>query len=125
MTYIKIEDVLYPASVSGKLEDRVWDNRESKSITLEMDYVTAAGLFVNDLAWGIIYEEPQEDGSVVTEEYDNSEFCVAGSITDNRDGTVTVKMGKHTEVESLQKQIENSVTEAELESAYVEGVNSL
>ena len=32
-------------------------------------------------------------------EFDNSDFCVAGDVTDHRDGTVTVKMGKLTALE--------------------------
>lgn len=31
--------------------------------------------------------------------YDNSDYCVAGDITDHRDGTVTVKMGRLTALE--------------------------
>lgn len=94
MIYIKVNDTLHPAVVSGKFNDKDWDNRSSKAITLEMDYATANALFVDGLAWSIVMET--EDG---TEEYDNSDHCVAGSITDNRDGTMTIKMGKLTELE--------------------------
>lgn len=122
MTYIKINETLYPATVNGKLADREWDNRDSKAITLEMDNATAASLFVDDAAWSIImqnevatYQQDENDNLVLDEsgapivlstetqetEYDNSDYCVAGSITDNRDGTVTVKMGKKTDGEML------------------------
>lgn len=122
MTYIKINDTLYPATVSGKISDRDWDNRESKSITLEMDYATANDLFVDGLAWSIveqnevpIYQKdaqgqivlgengaPIQTGTEMKEtEWDNSEFSVAGDITDHRNGTVTVKMGKPTDSELL------------------------
>ena len=96
MTYIKINDVLYPAAINGKIVDGDWDNRESKAITLEMNYADAIGTFVDDLVWSIVYED--ENG---TEEYDNSVFNLAGSITDNRDGTITAKMGKPTVNELL------------------------
>lgn len=101
MTYVKINDTLYPASVSGRNEDREWDNRESKAITLEMSYADAMALFVDDLEWEIVYEDEE-----TTETYDNSEFSVAGSVTDNRNGTVTVKMGKITAEEALAELLE-------------------
>lgn len=120
MTYIKINEALYPATVNGTVKDRAWDNRESKTITLEMTHAEAAALFVDGLAWFIVMDA--EEGR---EEYDNSEYSKAGSITDNRDGTVSVKMGKLTQIEYLEAQLANAVTEEELETAYVEGVNSL
>ena len=108
MTYIKINDTLYPAVINGVLIDRLWDGRDSKSITLEMDHDTALATFVDDLDWSIVYQrdsyvDPQTDETVTPEAeiYDNSDYCVAGSITDNRNGTVTVKMGKPTDKEIL------------------------
>lgn len=129
MTYIKINDTLYPAIINGNVKDRAWDDRESKTITLEMTYADAIALFVDGLAWSILMdvEKEQEDGSTVTvqEEYDNSDYSMAGSITDNRDGTLSVKMGKPTKIETLESQITGTITEAELDAAYTEGVNSL
>lgn len=118
MTYIKINENLYPATVSGKVADKDWDNRASKEITLEMDYATAIGLFVDGLAWSIVQQtevpayQVDENGEAVLDEngeqtgtetrdteFDNSEYSLAGDITDHRDGTITVKMGKLTELE--------------------------
>lgn len=102
MTYIKINETLYPAIVSGRMEDKDWDNRNSMSITLEMDHETASKLFVDELAWSIVQQNEieTEDGTEAKEaEYDNSEYCLAGDITDHRDGRITVKMGKLTELE--------------------------
>lgn len=119
MTQIKINGTLYPATISGKLIDNEWDGRNSKSIKLEMDYETAVAMFVDGLAWSIVMTnvvpvarlddngEPvlDENGEAIydiveqTEEYDNSDYCVAGDITDHRDGTFTVKLGKLTELE--------------------------
>lgn len=96
MTHLKINDVLYPADFFGKIVDSEWDNRESKFITVEMTYADALNLFVDGLKWSIVYED--ENG---TEEYDNSLFSIAGSITDNRNGTITAKMGKPTVDELL------------------------
>lgn len=103
MAKIKINGQVYDATISGMLRDMAWGGRESKSITLAMDYATAAATFVDDAPWSIIYQPPvyedPETGETVTpsvEEYDNGDYCIAGAITDNRNGTVTVKMGKPT-----------------------------
>lgn len=106
MVYVKVNGVVYPASIVGQMADVEWDRRASKSITLEMDYETAKNTFVSNVAWSIICEyDPyvDENGEEVTpapEEFDNSDFCVAGDITDHRNGTITVKMGRLTDLES-------------------------
>lgn len=112
-TYIKINngDILYPAVITGKMADKEWDNRETKAIALEMDYATANKLFIDGVIWSIVMEHPVEikeiddEGNtttktiIETEEFDNSEYSLAGDITDHRDGTLTVKMGKLTDLE--------------------------
>lgn len=97
--FVKINDTLYPATISGKVIDKEWDNRSSKSITLEMDYAIANELFVNGAIWSIVDEVEADDGTIQTVEWDNSEYNLAGDLTDHRDGTITVKMGKLTELE--------------------------
>lgn len=127
MTFIKINDILYPATISGRVQDKDWDNRESKAITLEMDYATANGLFVDGLIWSIVQQmevpvfELDENGKFVLDEdgnriqtgteieeteFDNSEYDIAGSITDHRNGTITAKMGKITDGEVLAELME-------------------
>lgn len=127
MTYIKINETLYPATVSGRVADKDWDNRASKAITLEMDYATAIALFVDGLAWSIVQQnevptyQVDENGEAVLDEngnpiqtgteiqeteWDNSEYDVAGAITDHRNGTITVKMGKITDSEALAELME-------------------
>lgn len=111
MTYVKIGGTEYPAEINGKLGDREWDGRDSKAITLTMGYSEAVTLFVNGIAWSIVQRESvpvlDENGQPTGEtteqvsEFDNSDYSVAGSITDNRDGTVTCKMGRPTETETL------------------------
>ena len=107
MTYIDIAGVRYPATVHGRIKDQEWNDRKSKAITLEMTYDEAISVFVNDLEWSIIYQADSyvdENGETTTPEplvYDNSEYSVSGPITDNRDGTITVKMGKLTAEEML------------------------
>ena len=93
MTYVKINGAVYPAYIDGAMVDLTWDRRPSKSITLEMDYATANAMFVNGLKWSIISADESEI------EWDNSEYCVAGDLIDHRDGTITAKMGKLTELE--------------------------
>lgn len=96
MTYLKINNTQRPAAFRGYTKDKDWDDRASKAIAVEMTYEEAMNTFVDDLEWAIVYEDGE-----VTEIYDNSEFSVAGPVTDNRDGTVTVKMGKLTAEEAL------------------------
>ena len=93
MFSVKINGAMYPAVVEGTMEDLSWDRRSSKAITLEMDYATANAMFVNGLKWSIISADEPEI------EWDNSEYCVAGDLIDHRDGTITAKMGKLTELE--------------------------
>lgn len=108
MTYIKINENLYPATVSGRVADKDWDGRASKAITLAMDYATAIGLFVNGLNWSIVQQEEvpvfDENGAQTGTEtqetvFDNSEYNLAGDLTDHRDGRITAKMGKLTDLE--------------------------
>ncbi len=108
MTYVKIAGVQYPATITGRVRDTAWNDRASKTITLTMSYAEALGLFVDGLTWSIVMDVTDESGAVTQEEYDNSDYSVAGDITDHRDGTVSVKMGKPTDAEQL----------AELEAAY-------
>lgn len=118
MTYVKINEKLYPAEISGRKSDTAWDNRDSKAITLEMDYETASKLFVDGLAWSIVQETPiqvqteDSEGNVTVEtkmeveEFDNSDYDVAGDIVDHRNGTITAKMGKITDGEALAELME-------------------
>ena len=129
MVYIEINGTRYPATINGKMNDKEWDGRQSKTITLAMAYDAASALFVDGLAWSIVmqpdaYTDP-ETGEEITPEaevYDNCEFSIAGDITDHRDGTVSVKMGKPTDLEVA---LANAVSEEELTNAYIEGVYSL
>lgn len=121
MIYFKTNNTEYLASIAGKVTDRDWDNRESKVVTLTATYEQAAQLFVDGLVWSIVQRDtvpvydksgqPTGETQEFMQEWDNSDFCVAGPITDNRDGTCTCKMGKKTASDLL----------AELEAAYDRG----
>lgn len=89
MIYLKTNDTLYPAQFRERVQDSDWQNRRSMAITVSMPYEQAAELFVNGLRWQHVQQTDEE--TIFT---DYSEFEVAGPITDNRDGTVTAKMGK-------------------------------
>lgn len=131
-TSVIIHEVEYPAEISGVLQNPKWDRRDTKSITLEMTHETAVSLFVDGLAWGIkqvntypVFDgqgQPTGETKTETQTFDNSDYSVAGSITDNRDGTVTVMMGKHTELEIAQDARDEAESAlAELEAAYDNG----
>lgn len=130
-TYVNIAGQKLEAVIYGRTCDMDWSSRESKTITANMTYNQAKDLFVDNVPWSITQEfDPvqQKDGSTTTPEpvtYDNTEFCIAGPITDNRDGTISVKMGKPMEVELLQAQLLKAVTTTELDNAYTDGVNAL
>ena len=89
---VKINETEYPATISGKIVDAEWDGRQSKTIYLEMTHEEAVSLFIDGAQWFIMDEE---------NEYDNSEYNVAGDITDHRDGYLSVKMGKSTDLEEI------------------------
>ncbi len=111
-TYLKINDTLYPAAFRGWMRDQEWNGRNSIAVTLEMTHAAAAELFTDGLEWGLVQQPdsyPDAEGELFFPplvETDYAEYCVAGPITDNRNGTVTVKMGKITAEEALAELME-------------------
>ena len=108
--FIKVNGQEYPATLIYNYKDRNWDMRETQTVHLTMPYAQAAALLPSGTPWSNVFRETKDkvdnDGNptgqteeVVTEE-DMSEYSLAGEITDHRDGTVSVKMGKPTEVET-------------------------
>lgn len=87
--------------VDTRMIDTAWDGRESKAITVSMSYLEAIELFVNDVSWSVSVNVEDKDGSVRQITNDMSEYAISGPITDNRDGTVTVRMGKYSESELM------------------------
>ena len=108
--YIKVNNTEYPAAVNGVYNDRSWNGRDTKIITLTMTHDEVAALLPDNTPWSIVQREMQDvldeqgnptgDTKEVVNEYDNSEYSIAGEITDYRDGTVSIKMGKPTETEN-------------------------
>lgn len=109
--YVKVGDKRYPAAITGRLHDSDWNDRNTKAIKLKMTYAEALSTFVDNVKWSILCEselpvvknndigEEIQTIETVIEEIDNSEYCMAGDIIDHRDGYVTVKMGKLTDLE--------------------------
>lgn len=115
MTYVKINETLYPATIAGKMSDKDWDGRPTKTIKLEMTYAEAITLFVDGLVWSIVStseipvfndeglpvfdDEGNQLFEIQKDEFDNTEYTLAGDITDHRDGMVSAKMGALTDLE--------------------------
>ena len=109
---ILINGTEYPAEkIDATNKNSRWDGRDTAAITLPMTHDQAVGLFVDGLAWSIVQRnvwpvynnqgQPTGENTTETHTFDNSDYSVAGSITDNRDGTVTCMMGRPTETETL------------------------
>lgn len=121
-TYIKVNNTEYLATVTGDRVDRSWDNRDTKTIRLTMTHDQVAALLPDNTPWSIVQRgivpkydtdgQPTGETEEVVNEYDNSAYSLSGAITDHRDGTVSIKMGKPTEAETLREQL------AEIEEAY-------
>ncbi len=108
--YVKVNNTEYPATVNGNLVDRNWNGRDTKTIYLTMSYDAVAALLPDNTPWSIVQRDmvdvldeqgkPTGETKEVVNEYDNSAYSIAGDITDHRDGTVSIKMGKPTETEN-------------------------
>lgn len=108
--YIKVNNTEYPAEINGNPKDRSWGERDTKTITLTMTAAEVAALLPDNTPWSIVQRDtvdvldeqgqPTGETKEVVNEYDNSEYSLAGEIVDHRDGTVSIKMGKPTETEN-------------------------
>ena len=122
--YVKVNNTEYPATVDGVNNDRTWGGRDTKIITLTMTHDEAAQLFVDGLSWSIVQRDtvpvydkegnPTGETEEQVQEWDNSDYNVAGSITDNRNGTCTCKMGKKTQLETEQELRKDAETAAKI-----------
>ena len=95
---VKIGENLLEAVVQTRPNDTAWNGRESKAVTFAGTYQEAVSLFHNDVKWSVIYEAAEDSEAVET---DLSAFALAGPITDNRNGTITAKMGKYLQAEII------------------------
>lgn len=109
-TYIKVNNTEYPAEINGNPKDRSWGERDTKTITLTMTAAEVAALLPDNTPWTIVLREmvdvldeqgqPTGETKEVVNEYDNSDYSLSGDLTDHRNGTVSIKMGKPTEAEN-------------------------
>ena len=132
MIKVRINDREFYAQIDGVLQDISWDGRDTKTINFAdyPDYDTVKDLFVEGCHWESINEWDEqvqkvdaegnpmfdEEGNPIMEAithrdvYDESEYSVAGAITDYRDGRVSVKMGKLTDVEEVLEDIYGGIS---------------
>ena len=122
MIYVKINDTLYPATVTNHPMNYEWGGRDTKHITVEMTHAEANALFVDGAAWSMVnrvevpvYKTGEsgmpvmgadgrfvQTGTEIREtETDFSDYDLAGELIDHRNGKITAKMGKHTAEELL------------------------
>ena len=83
--------------------------------TTGIDYAAAAALFVDGARWYIV--EPGQDGA--EQVFDWTDYGVAGAITDNRDGTLIVKMGKNN---TLEQDLQDQLSEQQAQISEQEAV---
>lgn len=106
--FIKVNGQEYPAEVIYLYKDRSWNDRDVRNVFLNLPYDQVVALMPTSTKWSSILK----GDDVVVEETDMSEFSIAGQVMDYRDGTVSIKMGKPTEVETLRAQL------SEIEEVY-------
>lgn len=85
---IKVNSKTYPASsVYGRTEALDGFNRDVITMILEGTYADVSADFISNTTFTVV----DDNGG----EYTYDTYGVAGPITDNRDGTCTIKMGKN------------------------------
>lgn len=104
-TYLKANNTETPCEAAEHYRDSAW-GRPTCTVTIKASAEEIAALLPNNALWSLIEREDALDdsgsptGQTVDHERDMSEYSLSGDITDHRDGTVSIKMGKPTEMES-------------------------
>lgn len=120
---IKVNGTEYAAKITELHHDNNWGGRSAMILHLTMSAAEAAALLPAGAKWSIVlrdtvpvYDENglQTGSQEAVTETDMSEYCLAGQITDHRDGTISLKMGKATEVETLRAQLADAETAAKI-----------
>ena len=83
-------------TIATRLTDSAWAGRESKAVTVGLTYQEAVELFTDGVIWSAA--APGEEGMIDT---DMSDYAISGPITDNRNGTVTIRMGRYSREELM------------------------
>lgn len=107
--FLKVNGQEHPVTHISKYQDGEWGGRSTQTLYLTMSHDEAAALLPDNTPWSIVQRDmvdvldeqgkPTGESKEVVNEWDNSEYSLAGDITDHRDGTVSIKMGKPTESE--------------------------
>lgn len=104
-TYLKANNTETPCEAAEHYRDSAW-GRPTCTVTIKASAAEIAALLPNNAPWSLIEREDALDesgmptGQTVDHERDMSEYSLSGDITDHRDGTVSIKMGKLTETEN-------------------------
>ncbi len=102
---LKANNTETPCEAAEHYRDSAW-GRPTCTVTIKASAAEIAALLPNNATWSLIEREDVLDengaltGQTVDHERDMSEYSLSGDITDHRDGTVSIKMGKPTETES-------------------------
>ena len=87
---LRINDKEFPLlSARAATEELKGFRRDVISLTIEATYAEAAAEFIDGATFTVV-----DDSVTPAEEFEYTDHTLAGPITDHRDGTVTVKMGK-------------------------------
>lgn len=104
-TILKANNTETPCEAAEHYRDSAW-GRPTCTVTIKGNAAEIAALLPNNAPWSLIEREDALDesgaptGQTVDHERDMSDYSLSGDITDHRDGTVSIKMGKPTETES-------------------------
>lgn len=104
-TILKANNTETPCEAAEHYRDSAW-GRPTCTVTIKASAAEIAALLPSNAPWSLIEREDVLDelgaptGQTIDHERDMSAYSIAGDITDHRDGTVSIKMGKPTETES-------------------------
>ena len=104
-TFLKANNTETPCEAAEHYRDSAW-GRPTCTVTIKGSAAEIAALLPSNTPWSLIEREDVLDesgaptGQTVDHERDMSEYSLSGDITDHRDGTVSIKMGKPTETEN-------------------------
>ena len=110
-TFLKANNTETPCEAAEHYRDSAW-GRPTCTVTIKGSTAEIAALLPNNAPWSLIEREDVLDelgaptGQTVDHERDMSEYSLSGDITDHRDGTVSIKMGKPTETEKSSYTVE-------------------
>lgn len=97
-TYIEINGNRYPVVNPTPFLTTETKANISKSFKLQMDYAEAVSIFADDVPWSIVKDAGTD---AEPEIIDCAAYCIVDSITDHRNGHVTITMRKMRDSEVL------------------------